>query len=141
MKLQHAGQIDHTLSKERLTGAAASPGGRWVVLRMHRTLAFYQTAAIAVGKTSEALRWQAGEHAAAIRLEMLWNQLAHTENDSLLCGYTMGHFYKDAHFDDVCGQHTHVVLADGEAAPMPHDRRVLRRGEATGGPAAAARIA
>jgi MEDS: MEthanogen/methylotroph, DcmR Sensory domain len=59
--------------------------------------------------------WQNGERDAAIRLEMLWNQLAQTEAFSLLCGYAMGHFYKDAHFADICGQHSHIVSEDGKA--------------------------
>jgi hypothetical protein len=62
------------------------------------------------------LLWQEGRRELAISLEMLWNQLANTQRFSLLCGYAMGAFYKDAHFDDVCGQHTHVVSADGTAA-------------------------
>ena len=62
--------------------------------------------------------WQADERDAAIRLEMLWNQLANTHAFSLLCGYAMGHFYKDANFADVCGQHTHVVSADGHAVAV-----------------------
>jgi hypothetical protein len=57
--------------------------------------------------------WQNDERDAAVRLEVLWNQLAHTEAFSLLCGYAMGQFYKDANFDDVCGQHSHIVSADG----------------------------
>jgi MEDS: MEthanogen/methylotroph, DcmR Sensory domain len=57
--------------------------------------------------------WQAGEHDAAIRLEMLWNQLANTHAFSLLCGYAMGPFYKSANFGDICGHHTHIVSADG----------------------------
>ena len=52
--------------------------------------------------------WQNDERDAAIRLEMLWNQLAHVKSYSLLCGYAMGNFYKDAGFDEVCRQHTHV---------------------------------
>lgn len=59
--------------------------------------------------------WHDGERDAAIRLEVLWNHLAHTETFSLLCGYAMGHFYKDANFDDICGQHSHIVAADGKA--------------------------
>jgi hypothetical protein len=58
--------------------------------------------------------WQDGEHDAAIRLEMLWNQLAQTEAFSLLCGYAMGNFYKDASVEDICRHHTHVVSADGK---------------------------
>jgi hypothetical protein len=59
--------------------------------------------------------WQQEEHDAAIRLEMLWNQLAQTKSYSLLCGYAMGHFYKDAPLDEVCAQHTHVDV-DGPSA-------------------------
>jgi DcmR-like sensory protein len=58
--------------------------------------------------------WQEGQQDAALSLEMLWNQLAQTQAFSLLCGYAMGHFYKDAHVDDVCGHHTHVISANGK---------------------------
>lgn len=64
------------------------------------------------------LLWQADKQNAAIRLEMLWNQLANTQAFSLLCGYAMGHFYKDANFADICSHHTHVVSADGHAAAV-----------------------
>ena len=53
--------------------------------------------------------WKEGQHDAAIRLEVLWNQLANAEAFSLLCGYSMGNFYKDAQVDEICGQHTHVI--------------------------------
>jgi hypothetical protein len=59
--------------------------------------------------------WQAGERDAAIRLEVHWNRLAETQAFSLLCGYTMGNFYKDAGFADICDQHSHIVSADGKA--------------------------
>lgn len=58
--------------------------------------------------------WKSGQQKAAIHLEMLWNQLANTQTFSLLCGYAMGHFYKDAAFHEICSHHTHVVSADGE---------------------------
>ena len=63
--------------------------------------------------------WQRGLREAAIRLEVLWNQLAYTETFSLLCGYAFGHFYKEASTDDVCSQHSHVIDADGRAAVTP----------------------
>jgi hypothetical protein len=62
--------------------------------------------------------WSSDKQDAAIRLEMLWNQLAKTEAFSLLCGYAMGHFYKDASRDVICSHHTHVVSADGYAAQV-----------------------
>ena len=57
--------------------------------------------------------WKTGEQEAAIQLEILWNQLANTQAFSLLCGYAMGHFYKDANVQEICRHHTHVVSADG----------------------------
>jgi hypothetical protein len=53
---------------------------------------------------------------AAIRLEILWNQLAMTHDFSLLCGYAMGNFYKDAQIEDICRHHSHGVSSDGAAA-------------------------
>jgi len=57
------------------------------------------------------LLWKDGEPEAAIRLEVLRNQLANSHALSLLCGYAMGHFYKDANLDDICREH-------GEAAAV-----------------------
>lgn len=61
--------------------------------------------------------WQDGLTAAAIRLEMFWNQLAMTHDFSLLCGYAIGHFYKDAGMRDVCEQHSHVIAAESALNP------------------------
>ena len=58
------------------------------------------------------LLWQEGNETGAIRLEILWNQLASTYDFALLCGYAVGHFYKetrDSRLDEVREQHTHVV--------------------------------
>jgi hypothetical protein len=62
--------------------------------------------------------WQAGQTAAAIRLEMLWNQLAQTHSFSLLCGYSMGHFYKDVRQQEVLRQHTHLVSESGDTVTL-----------------------
>jgi hypothetical protein len=62
--------------------------------------------------------WQAGQTAAAIRLEMLWNQLAQTHSFALLCGYSMGHFYKDVGQHEILHQHTHLVSDSGECATL-----------------------
>jgi hypothetical protein len=56
--------------------------------------------------------WQEGNINGAIRLEILWNQLASAYDFALLCGYAVGHFYKetrDPRYDHVCQQHTHVI--------------------------------
>ena len=62
--------------------------------------------------------WQDGLCGAAIRLEMLWNQLAMTHDFSLLCGYAMGNFYKHAGMREVCAMHSHVIAS--ENAPAEH---------------------
>ena len=57
--------------------------------------------------------WKQGREDAAIRLEILWNQLAQSHGFALLCGYSMGNFYKQAErFQEVCQQHTHVMHTD-----------------------------
>lgn len=58
------------------------------------------------------LLWQEGNSEGAIKLEILWNQLAATYDFALLCGYAFGHFYKetrDPRYQDVIAQHTQVV--------------------------------
>jgi hypothetical protein len=57
--------------------------------------------------------WKAGHEVAAIRLEMLWNKLAMTHDFSLLCGYAMGNFYKDASLAEIHREHSHVVGGHG----------------------------
>jgi MEDS: MEthanogen/methylotroph, DcmR Sensory domain len=57
--------------------------------------------------------WKVGQCDAAIRLEVLWNQLANTRAFSLLCGYCMGNFYKHGAYEHICDHHTHVLSAGG----------------------------
>jgi hypothetical protein len=59
--------------------------------------------------------WKAGQTVAATRLEMLWNDLARSQSFSLLCGYAMGSFYKDASVEEVCSHHSHVISESGDA--------------------------
>jgi hypothetical protein len=58
--------------------------------------------------------WKAGATVAATRLEMLWNDLAASHAFSLLCGYAMGNFYKDAAVEDICSHHSHLLSDSGE---------------------------
>jgi len=60
------------------------------------------------------LLWQRGNADGAIRLEILWNQLASHYSFSLMCGYAVGQFYKetrDPRYAEVCAQHSHVLPA------------------------------
>jgi hypothetical protein len=65
--------------------------------------------------------WRENQTSAAIKLEMLWNRLANSHDFSLLCGYAMGNFYKDASIQDVCRHHTHVVSDEGQMSPVAGD--------------------
>jgi DcmR-like sensory protein len=71
------------------------------------------------------LLWKNGHNVAAVRLEMLWNKLARTHDFSLLCGYAMGNFYKDASINEICEQHTHVIGVGGDVAPSSTKRIVV----------------
>jgi uncharacterized protein len=62
--------------------------------------------------------WKRGQTVAATRLETLWNMLANSHAFSLLCGYSMGNFYKAAAVDEICSHHTHVVSANGETTAV-----------------------
>jgi len=62
--------------------------------------------------------WKAGQTVAAIRLETLWNDLARSHAFSLLCGYSMGNFYKDAAVGEITRQHTHLLADTGEVATV-----------------------
>jgi hypothetical protein len=64
------------------------------------------------------LLWKDGLEAAAIRLETLWNELANTQQFILLCGYSMGNFYKGAAIEEIKGQHSHLVADSGDAAAI-----------------------
>jgi hypothetical protein len=48
---------DKSLARERVTAAAASPDGRWVVVRTHRSVVFYRTADLVAGNVRDALRF------------------------------------------------------------------------------------
>ena len=62
--------------------------------------------------------WKDGHTAAAIRLETLWNELAKSYDFKLLCGYSMGNFYKDAAVGEITRQHSHLIVDSGEAATI-----------------------
>ena len=54
------------------------------------------------------LLWQAGQSDAALRVEVLWSQLAAVESFSLLCGHAAGNFYQGRGLEALCALHTHV---------------------------------
>jgi hypothetical protein len=69
--------------------------------------------------------WKEGKPEAAIRLEILWNKLAGQHGFALLCGYSMGNFFKQtALFEEVCRQHTHIMPAEPEKPASLANRRL-----------------
>lgn len=69
--------------------------------------------------------WKKGRPEAAIKLEILWNELANSHSFQLLCGYSMGNFYKQArYFEQVCQLHTHV---EADTRVVPFERRAKTR--------------
>jgi signal transduction histidine kinase len=79
-----------------------------------RRLAFPSVPLRAYGEMVDVL-WSEGNADAAIRLEALWNDLAATQQFSLLCAYAMSRFHGSAHaggFGDVCDQHAEVRLSE-----------------------------
>jgi len=77
-----------------------------------------RTPARAFGEMVDVL-WKQGRTEAAIRVEVLWNNLAETHAFSLLCGYSIGHFYKQAEkYREVCDLHSHVHPHAEAVAPI-----------------------
>ena len=54
--------------------------------------------------------WKQGRAKSAISLEILWNKLALKYRFSLLCGYSMGSFYKQTrHLEEIAALHSEVI--------------------------------
>ena len=50
----------------------------------------------------------------------MWNQLAHSHEFALLCGYAMGHFFKAAAPRELHDLHTHVWSDKSDGASLAH---------------------
>lgn len=61
-----------------------------------------------------ALFWADGNPKAAIALERIWNDLAHTNSFALRCAYPSGAFHADseAYLLQICAEHSHVISTD-----------------------------
>ncbi len=53
--------------------------------------------------------WRNSQEAAAISLEVLWNQLIAPGKCSLMCGYSSEQVGRGAGFEAICHQHSHVI--------------------------------
>ena len=142
---EHATQIESCLRARAIDVADLNRQGRLVTLDARETLALFMTddmpnpdtfgrvitsaltelrrgreqcAVRAYGEMVDLL-WKDGLEAGAIRLETLWNQLATTLDFELLCGYSMGNFYKGPAIENIHGQHSHLIANAGNAAVLP----------------------
>lgn len=65
------------------------------------------------------LLWKGGFEAAAVRLETLWNQLAASHDFELLCGYSMGNFYKGPAIEEIQNHHPDLIASIGDDTVLP----------------------
>ena len=74
-----------------------------------------------------ALLWAEGNHAGAIRLEELWNELQNAHSFSLFCAYPMNGFAGEqfvASHDDVCTAHSRVIPTESYPGVSDPDARL-----------------
>jgi PAS domain S-box-containing protein len=82
------------------------------VLYRARSAARRERPWVAIFGEMVALLWADGKHAAAIRLEELWNDLAKVQSFTLRCAYPMKGFSEKEHgepFLKICAAHSHVI--------------------------------
>jgi MEDS: MEthanogen/methylotroph, DcmR Sensory domain len=109
------GVPDSDLFEEHVGGLIGN-----IIGRRHRTVVR------AYGEMVDVL-WKDGRTDAAIRLEILWNKLATVHGFALLCGYSMGNFYKKAEqFDEICRQHTHIIGPEPNVIVLDPKKRAAR---------------
>jgi PAS domain S-box-containing protein len=146
----HRENLEERLKANGLDLATASTQGKYISLDAVETLAkfmvdglpeperFGQVIGSIVAQAAQshhhvrvfgelvALLWEEGNHAAAIRLEDLWNDLGKLSAFSLFCGYPMHGFGAEAYnaeFTQICNQHTHVIPAESYTAlTSPYER-------------------
>ena len=69
-----------------------------------------------------ALLWAEGNTKGALKLESLWNELAHTSSFSRLCGYPVGDSPEHDQVQNlslICAEHTQAVFIPRPLQPLP----------------------
>ena len=135
----HRADVEDGLRADGFDLESAHAAGQYITLNAAETLAlimadgepdptrFEEVVAAIVGQAAEsgrpvrafgemvALLAAEGNHAAAVRLEALWNRLRRERTFSLLCAYpvnVLGGTAFEAVFGDVCAEHTLVIPAE-----------------------------
>ena len=139
----HLAGIEERLKTDGLDIDSAHAGGQYIMLDAAETLTqimgdgepdparFEEVIGTVIGRAARrgravrafgemvALLAADGNHAAAIRLEALWNGLQRVHTFSLLCAYpvdALGGAAFEAVFGDVCAEHTLVIPAESYTA-------------------------
>ena len=147
----HLDEIEQRLRSRGLDVDAASEQGQYVALDAHKTrtqflddgwpheVRFVDVVGAAIARAGQgrprvhafgemvALMWAEGNHAAAIRTEQLWNDLATRLPFSLLCAYPIGCFGNAAHtpsFLQVCAEHSTVIPVETYTGLPTADERL-----------------
>src|SRR6202030_3463782 len=108
---------------ERLFSAAVEPA-----LLRARNAVQQKPGLIAAFGEMVAILWAQGRCDAAIRVEQLWNELAHPHSFSLRCAYPIGCFAQETQdhlFAQVCAQHSSVIPADSYTSLDEEERSRL----------------
>ena len=147
----HRADLEARLRADGLDPDAARAGGHYIALDAADTLArfmvdgepeperFVDVVGTLVARAAEsgrpvrafgemvALLAAEGEHAAAIRLEALWNGLQRVHTFSLFCAYPMNVLDGEAFttlFGDVCTEHARVIPAESYTSLPDSDARL-----------------
>jgi PAS domain S-box-containing protein len=90
-----------------------------------RSAAEKQNGRLALFGEMVAVLWEQNKLEAAIMLEQMWNEIAHSHSFSLLCAYPMSKFYRADHGDAflrICDEHSKVLPAEDYALASEEER-------------------
>ncbi|HVQ37378.1 MAG TPA: ATP-binding protein, partial [Pyrinomonadaceae bacterium] len=149
---EHREGLDELLLTSGFDLADVKASGRYLSLDAAETLskfmvegspdpvAFHQLMGSIIGRVTDgrtsvrafgemvALLWAEGNHAGAIRLEELWNDLQKAHTFSLFCAYPMhglgGEQFIESH-NGLCTAHSRVIPAESYAALVSNEERLL----------------
>jgi signal transduction histidine kinase/CheY-like chemotaxis protein len=147
----HRERLDERLKDYGLDVAAARACGQYVSLDAGEALSqftvdghaeperFSEIIGSVIARTAEgrrrvrifgdmvALLCDEGNHAGAIHLENLWNDLSKTHSFSLFCAYPMNNFGEKSlgvPLGDICARHSRVIPAESYSALTDPDERL-----------------
>jgi signal transduction histidine kinase len=97
------------------------------LLQQSRDRAESKEPQVAIFGEMVSVLWAQGKLEAALRLEQLWNDLAHLHSFALHCGYPLKDFYREEHgelFQRICQEHSCVIPGESYASLPSEDDRL-----------------